>query len=278
MTHPLLEISRIDAAPRGYLAAVGRIFAVFDAGTQDSGNVSYGVRVGRERFFVKTAGSPADRRPLSPHSARVAALRNGARLWRACPHPALPRLRSVIDSTSGPLLVYDWIDGELLGARRERRSDRRSAFQRFRSLPAAEILAALDVVYELHERLARAGWVAVDFYDGCLLYDFERRELRVIDLDLYRDGPFTNDMGRMFGSSRFMAPEEFERGARIDQRTTVFTLGRAAAVLASDGSLERAPFRGGDALHAVVRRACRPDRDARPDSVAAFCAAWRAAR
>ena len=56
-------------------------------------------------------------------------------------------------------------------------------------------------------------------------------------------------MGRMFGSSRFMAHEEFERGARIDERTTVFTMGRTAAVLLSDGTLERRPFRGSDALY-----------------------------
>jgi hypothetical protein len=50
----------------------------------------------------------------------------------------------------------------------------------------------------------------VDFYDGCLLYDFTSQELRVIDLDMYSRGPFTNTMGRIFGSTRFMAPEEFE--------------------------------------------------------------------
>ena len=43
----------------------------------------------------------------------------------------------------------------------------------------------------------------------------------------------------MFGSSRFMAPEEFERGALIDERTNVFTMGRTAAVLLADGTLHR---------------------------------------
>lgn len=50
----------------------------------------------------------------------------------------------------------------------------------------------------------------------------------MIDLDTYSRGPVVNTMGRMFGSTRFMAPEEFARGAVIDQRTTVFTLGRLA--------------------------------------------------
>ncbi|MCZ6680279.1 MAG: serine/threonine protein kinase, partial [Candidatus Poribacteria bacterium] len=102
--------------------------------------------------------------------------------------------------------------------------------------------------------------------------------LHVVDLDCYRQGPFTNEMGRMFGSSRFMAPEEFELGAGIDERTNVFTMGRTAAVLLSDGTLERLPFRGSDALYEVIRRACHNDRHKRFDSMAAFYDAWRQAR
>jgi serine/threonine-protein kinase len=75
-----------------------------------------------------------------------------------------------------------------------------------------------------------------------------------------------------------MAPEDFERGAPIDERTTVFTMGRTAAVLLSDGTLERLPFRGSDALYEVIRRACRTDRNERFESMAEFSAAWRAAR
>jgi serine/threonine-protein kinase len=139
-------------------------------------------------------------------------------------------------------------------------------------------MGALDVVYELHAELAQSGWIAVDFYDGCMIYDFARREMHLVDLDNYRDAPSTNNMGRMFGSTRFMAPEEFELGAPIDERTTVFTMGRTAAALLSDGTLDRLPFRGSDALHEVVRRACRSDRSERFPSMAEFTAAWRHAR
>ena len=78
----------------------------------------------------------------------------------------------------------------------------------------------------------------MDFYDGAMIYDFDRHRVHAIDLDSYHMGPFTNRMGRMFGSTRFMAPEEFELEATIDERTTVFTMGRTAAVLISDGSLD----------------------------------------
>ena len=126
--------------------------------------------------------------------------------------------------------------------------------------------------------LHKTGWIAVDFYDGCMIYDFRHQKFHVIDLDLYRDAPFVNEMGRMFGSMRFMAPEEFELGARIDERTNVFTMGRTAAVFLSDGTLDREPFRGSDAQYEVVRRACQDDRNGRYDSMEAFYRAWGQAR
>jgi serine/threonine-protein kinase len=53
----------------------------------------------------------------------------------------------------------------------------------------------------------------------------------VIDLDTYRRGPYRNTMGRMFGSTRFMAPEELTLGAPIDSRTTAYVMARTALVL-----------------------------------------------
>ena len=74
---------------------------------------------------------------------------------------------------------------------------------------------------------------------GVLFMTLAAENLHVVDLDMYHKGPFKNTVGRMFGSSRFMAPEEFSLNARIDIRTTVYTMGRTAAVLLSDGTLSR---------------------------------------
>ena len=89
---------------------------------------------------------------------------------------------------------------------------------------------------------------------------------RVIDLDMYSRGPFTNTMGRMFGSTRFMAPEEFELGAQVDERTTVFNLGRAALVFLGE--------RGTATQLAAATRACSPDPSERLATVEEFLAAW----
>ena len=212
---------QIDSHPSDYLDQLGTIFTRFD--TQDSGNVSYGVQTADARYFVKTAGDPADARPYLDFGGRVALLRNAADLARSVVHRAMPALHAVIESSAGPLLVYEWRAGELLGTPEAR--------ERFRALPAAEILTALDTLYELHAELDDAGWVEGDFYDGAMLYDFTTRQLTVIDLDTYVRGPYRNTMGRMFGSSRFMAPEEHALGAPIDSRTTAYVMARTALVL-----------------------------------------------
>ncbi|HEU5087713.1 MAG TPA: hypothetical protein VFT99_09715, partial [Roseiflexaceae bacterium] len=209
MSHPLLDASRCDEPPARFLEAVGTLFAVF--GQQDSGNVSYGVLVGEQRFFVKTAGDPGDTAHYLSHQGRVALLRNAIELHAGTQHPALIPLLHVLESPYGPMLVYPWFVGELVGARSAERDDPRSSFQRFRALPPGEIAACLDALYDLHAQLGVAGWVAHDLYDRCLMYEFARRRLGVIDLDTYQRSPFVNTMGRMFGSTRFMAPEEFQR-------------------------------------------------------------------
>ena len=162
------------------------------------------------------------------------------------------------------MLFYDWVEGELV----------RNALQQVRRLPVDEILDLLNDVYDLHVELVNLGWIANDFYDGSMIYDFDRRKVHAVDLDTYHRGPFTNDMGRMFGSTRFMAPEEFELGATIDERTTVFTLGRTAAVLLSNNSLDRKPFRGSDSQYEIMLQACRKNPDARFQTVSQFRDSW----
>jgi serine/threonine-protein kinase len=242
----------IAVQPSTYLDHLGTIFARFAADTQDSGNIAYGVETADARYFVKTAGDPADTAPYLDFDGRVALLRNAVELARSVVHPLLPTLHAVIESPGGPLLVYDWRDGEHLGTDRD---DPSSAHQRFRALPVPEICAALDALYDLHARLDEAGWVEGDFYDGALLYDFAECRLTVVDLDSYHRGPYRNDMGRMFGARRFMASEQFSLGAPIDTRTTAFVLARAALVFLSDTTLDRSAFRGSDAQYAALQEA-----------------------
>ena len=265
---PFPSLQRVELDPARFLSQNGEVFAVFDERTQDSGNASYGVEVDERRYFVKTGGHPDDDRSYLDHRGRVSLLRNAVKLAESSDHRTLPNLHQVVESTWGPMLVYDWVEGELI----------RSSIDRVRSLSVSEIGHLVTEVYDLHRELARLGWIANDFYDGAMIYDFSRSRVHVIDLDSYNMGSFINSMGRMAGSSRFMAPEEFGLGATIDERTTVFTMGRTAAVLMSDNSLEREPFRGSDAQYEVMVRSCAENPDDRFQTVADMYAAWVDAR
>lgn len=213
------------------------------------------------RLFIKTAGTDASSPPgaLTPyfdHSGRVRLLRNAVDLARSCDHPALPALLNVIETPTGLMLIYRAVPGELIGGiSPAERADPASAYQRFADLPAAAQLSIFDTLIDLHRVLAGQGWVACDLYDGCLIVDFDTLTLHVVDLDNYRRGPSRNDMGRMFGSRRFMAPEEFELGAPLDQRTTVFTLGRLVRHFTTRLTEDAGCFDGPAGLAAVVAQA-----------------------
>ena len=254
------------------VAALGTTFAVFDEHTQDSGHVSYGIETedGR-RLFAKTSGGAAASPGGLSRAGRAEALRRTARLHRDVDHPALVTLHEVVEASDGVVLVYDWFEGELLGCPRARREDPAEAHHRFKRLPASEIATALDQVLTLHVALEQAGWVAGDFYDGCLMYDVATRRIVVMDFECYRLGAYVNDRGRLPGSTRFMAPEELRLGATIDARTTVFNLGRMLEIfLLAQHDLP--------AVAAVVGRATAEAPEARPASVADLHTAWSAAR
>jgi serine/threonine-protein kinase len=128
-------------------------------------------------------------------------------------------------------------------------------------------------VFRAHVDLCTNGWVASDFYDGAMIYDFDLHQIRLVDLDMYRQGPFINEMGRMFGSTRFMAPEEFMRGARIDETTTVFTMGRCITVFLADRDKMDNPTVLSEFL-SIADRACQDDRTKRWQSMSDLFDAW----
>lgn len=278
----LRTVSRIEEDPASFVRRCGTVVRTFDHLTQDSGNVSWLVESAGQHLFVKTAGTPdppvaGAPVPYFDHAGRVRLLRNAIELASSCDHHALPRLLNVIESPVGPALVYEAASGDLVRVPPERRADPASAYQRLAHLPAPAMFALFDTLVDLHVDLAAAGWVAGDLYDGCLIVDFRTGALSVIDLDSYRRGTTTNDMGRMFGSRRFMAPEEFELGALIDERTTVFTLGRIVWHFATRLTEDPRDFCGSAELAGVIRRACEPAPVDRYSSVADLADAWRGA-
>ncbi len=274
----LLGVTETPMGAAEFAAWCGTIVATFDR-RQDSGNVSWIVATNSGEFFVKSAGTTAPPAPGRPvpyfdHAGRVLLLRNAVEVAASCDHRALARLRNVVETSDGPVLVYDRAPGELIGTPREHRSDPASPYLRFAALPAERHVPIISELFEAHVALAAAGWIACDLYDGCLIVDFSTDRLTLIDLDTYARGPFVNEMGRMFGSDRYMAPEEHVLGADIDQRTTVFTLGRLAMHFGTATTDDPAAYVGGPDRAAVLVRATSPDPTDRFPAVAALTEAY----
>jgi len=230
----------------------GSAFATFDQ--QDSGCVSFGIEVAGRHWFVKSATTP---------DAAVS-LANAVAVHGRCHHRAIVSPVRVFEQPN-LTLVYPWRHGTVLNHATTAGSDR-SALERFRRLPVDVIEGAVGVVLDAHVQIARCGLVAVDFYDGCLLYDFDHKEIWLIDLNEYRPGPFVVEVDRLPGSTSYMAPEELTREAVIDERTTVFNLGRMLQHLLTydDG------WRGTIQQHSIAKVATDADPQQRHSTVAAL--------
>jgi serine/threonine-protein kinase len=240
------------------LSGASQAFVVFD--NQDSGCLSYGVESGGHRWFVKTA----------VEESAAGSLQRGAALHAAVTHPNIVRpVETIREGGRTPTLVYPWIDGTVLNHATNDGSDR-SGLERFQQVPVAEVEGALSAVLDAHLAIVTAGFVAVDLYDGCFLYDFDHSKVWLIDLDEYRPGPFTLEQDRLPGSERYMAPEEWVRGSTIDERTTVFVLGRTLHHLLDS----KRGWRGRESQSRVIDRATAPDPGERYQEVGSLVAAW----
>ena len=263
--HPLLDVTEIDTDIETYLKQIGEIMYRFPA--HDSRCHSFQTMVDNQRWFVKHGGTPQT----------VTWLKQAVRFHDAVQHEALPRLHNAFATPDGFTLVYDWVDGEGLRPERELSAGELHPRDRFCALPAPEIIDALNVVYDVHILIEQRGFIAEDFYDGCMIYDFHNKQIHLIDFDFYHSGPFINNRGRLYGSRRFMAPEEFQKGERIDERANVFMLGRTAFVLLANNSDSRDDWKGSDAIWQVAKKATNADKQLRYQSVQEFVSAWHTA-
>lgn len=251
-----------------FLARWGTVFRVLDE--QDSGNLCFGVQRGDIRLFIKYAGAPTLRYDGHLDDA-VRRNRQAVEVYRALRHPTLVTLVEATDVAGGHAMVFEWTDAAPLG----RQYGRGTALD---GLDAAQRARAVQQIYDFHVHAADAGWIAVDLYDGSVMIDPASAAVTLCDLDFYERAPVVNTMGRMWGSSRFMSPEEHTLGAGIDEVTNVFALGALAhTLLGDDATRSRDAWLGSARQYEVAARAHSPARAERWPSIAALAEAWRAA-
>lgn len=263
-----------------WLSNYGKIFSVFDQ--QDSGNICFGVEKENKRLFIKYAGAPTVNYD-GEYKDAISRMRNAIPIYEEIQHPNLVRLIDHFQQGEGYATVYEWTEGECLHAywnfeKYPKYAHPKSPNFKFNQLSLELKLDCIDMIYNLHKLIAEKGYVAVDFYDGSILYDFATNKTTICDIDFYAKGPFINTMGRLWGSSRFMSPEEFEKGAVIDEITNVFTMGAIAfEFLGNNRTRNIEEWKASEKLFHVAKKATSSDRNERYQSISEFSNAWKAA-
>jgi len=271
MPHPLLDATDTAQDIGEFLATLNEIgWARAVSGQPSSGAISYRVTLDDQDWFLKTG----------PTDASARALRRVVDLHARVVHPAIVPVLNSFHTAGVPVTVGPWRDGHVLlrsTTRRHPQSPRiDESLPRFRALPLATVHAALDTILDAHLALDAAGYVAVDPYDGCLLYDFATARMHLVDLDDYQPPFVPIPASRSGGPNAFAAATQTRWDSRNTRADTVYLLGRTLRLLMDAGSGERA-WRGTLAQLAVVERATSVRPAARHPHVAALTEAWRAA-
>ncbi|EJS68929.1 serine/threonine protein kinase [Bacillus cereus] len=260
-----------------WLIKLGNVFAVFDQ--QDSGNICFGVEKNGFKKFVKYAGAQTIAYNGITDAA-IERLKSSVPLYKELKHESLIKLIEHFPVQNGYVLIFDWFEGECLHPHwsfppPEKYKNPSSPFYKFKHLSVRARMNSLNSIFSFHTYVEQKNYVAIDFYDGSILYDFNTNETKICDIDLYAKKPYINIMGRLWGSSRFMSPEEFQLNTMIDERTNVFNMGAIAFTLLG-GELDRS-FIKWDAsreLYEVASRAVNENRAERYASVKEFYEAW----
>ena len=134
-------------------------------------------------------------------------------LYTALAYPHLIKLMDHFSTANGYAAVFEWTEGECLHSHwsfggRAKYTHPDSPFYRFRKLPIAKRLNSLDVIFSFHEHVEAKGYVAVDFYDGSILYDFSKDKTTICDIDFFRKAPSWNDIGKEFWELQDRKPQK----------------------------------------------------------------------
>lgn len=253
-----------------FLSAYGRVFRVLD--DQDSGNLCFGLERGERRYFLKFAGAQTLRYQGTPEQA-VKRLKQASAIYMELSHPCLIPYHCSEKVGDGFVMIFDWVDAICMGKQYPGQREQ------FMALPQESLLDVFEAVLEFHRYVAKRGYVAIDFYDGSILYDRSAHKPYICDIDFYQKSPTVNTMGRMWGSSRFMSPEEHTLGAVVDEVTTVYTMGATAFALfggEAEHTLEKWSL--SEECYRVAMRAVASKRSERYPTLAALTAAWKLAK
>ena len=210
-----------------WLKKYGNIFSVIDE--TGSGCISFGVEKDNKKYFFKIAGAKTVEAEIS-EAKSIKLLKEAVIKYKEIKHENLIKLVDAFDYNEFYVVIYEYAEGLCLfdhwNFDRYEKTKEITPMMKYKSLSIDKRLNVVYKLFSFFEAFIIAGYVAVDFYDSSIIYNFETDEVTFCDIDLFRKMPTTNDLGKdYFGTKRLKAPEENELGAVIDEKTSLFTLG-----------------------------------------------------
>ena len=262
-----------------------------------SGCVCIGMEDHQRKRFCKIAGVNTMEADVTPQES-VVLLKQAVHLYEVLSHPQLIKLVEAYDHNQFYVAVFEWAEGECLFDHwnfetYQRNPALQSPKDRFKALPESQKLKAAETLFSFLQNVHHKGYIAVDFYDGSLMYDFAAEQISICDIDFFRKAPVVNELGMdWYGTKRLKAPEEYQKCAVIDEQTNVFTLG--ALLFEFFGSFSDEAIRQryidnqfvpcplihwqlSEASYRVAAKAVSSEKADRYLTVAAFWEAWNAA-
>lgn len=211
-----------------WLKKYGTAFWVVDE--TGSGCICIGMEDAERKYFCKIAGVNSIEAEVSQKES-VEILKEAVHLYYDLAHPNLIKVIEEYDYDQFYVVVFEWASGECLFdhwnfEKYQRDTTIKSPKEKFKELPVSKKLKAVEVLFSFLQNVNQKGYVAVDFYDGSIMYDFSTDTITICDIDFFRKAPVVNDKGmEWFGTKRLKAPEEYIEGCAIDEQTNIFTLG-----------------------------------------------------
>jgi serine/threonine-protein kinase len=261
-----------------WLEEIGTVFNVFDE--NDSGNISFGVSKDGKNYFVKYAGAKT-KEYMGEVETAIHNLEYAIEVYENLQHRYVISLIKKIVLPHGIAAIFEWVEGECLFAhwtfgKWDRYTSPNSPYVKYKKLSIEKRMESIKTIFEFMMSVESKNYVAVDFYDGSILYDFQTDTTKICDIDFFHKKPMVNDKGEDYwGSKRMKAPEEYELGALIDSDTNVFGIGRLIlGLLGDENDYSIDKWEAKEYLYEIVIKATNPDRAKRFQTIEEFYDAW----
>lgn len=259
-----------------FLNNFGRVDSVYYE--NDSGNLSAVVE-SDNKYFIKIAGLKTLYTQI-PKNTAVENLRKAWEIYESIQHPCIIKPINFYEKDTLAVMTFPYVEGECLFDHWNfdyyEKNNIKSPLQRFLLFGIDKKMRLAYSLMEFYSLVNEAGYLAVDFYEGSILYNFRNDNYYFCDLDFFTPFPCNSSVETHWGPERFLAPEEKSFGIQLDERTDVFHLGVFIRIIFTDE--KSGVWQLSKEKERIVQKAINPIADNRFSCIREFEREWRASK